>query len=324
MYVFYPSLVFFVEETSFIWYLNRKKITLPKAEILVLGDSQFLSGVTSKLISQMENIPEENILFKVRPSEQPEGMLDQYLHLRSDLPNLKIIYLNLSPISISKNSVTDAHRELYFGFSPFAFHQLTESTLRDFYFRDSKDIFWKFIIECFPFFGLNQNFSSLFRMIEEKEGVTFQKKMTLQLMKARWDQNKYLDTYFQENSHWTWNNFGIEKELVGEEVPPKGSSLAFKKERDPSLKAIKRLVEIAKQSKIKIVCFDLPFSPGLESDIKNFQVRDRLDNEIYGFGFSRIIKVPHDALNLPKYFVDFTHLNAMGRDALKSYLLKIN
>lgn len=331
MRLLFAPLCYFAEETSFLWFLNGKKNANPDAEILVLGDSQVLSGLTSELISELNSIDSTKILFRVRPSEQPEGMLDQFLELKSNLPNLKKIYLNLSPISISQNAVTDAHKELYFGFANFHLYQITEPSLRSFYFHHFQDLIWKLVIELFPFFGLNQNFSSIFaissqptKLIEvgEAEQGRLLRNRSIEIMKERYQNNLFIESHFVNSEHWTWKNFGSEKNHQTTASLPAGSSIAFLKERKGALNAIRRLIEMAKQNNISVVCLDLPFSPALESDMRNLDVRFTLDNEIPSLNFSRVIKIGSENLNKPEYFTDFTHLNAKGRDALKSIVLK--
>ncbi len=326
----FEQLCYFTEETSFLWYLNLKKEIHANAEVLVLGDSQVLSGITSELMSKLNSLDPGKIQFRVRPSEQPEGMLDQYLEVKSGMPNLKKIYLNLSPISISQNAVTEAHKELYFGFSRFHLHQLTEPSLRSFYFHHFQDFLWKVVIKLFPFFGLNQNFSSLFAIasplpksteLHDSDQNQLLRNRSFEILKEHYQNNLYLNGHFNNSDHWTWKSFGSEKNKEAFPSLPEGSSIAFLKERKGALDAIRRLIEIAKIENIEVVCLDLPFSPALEKDMEKLNVRSRLEKEIPKLKFSEVIKIESRSLDDPEFFIDFTHLNAKGRDALKSHLL---
>jgi len=324
--------VLYTEVSSYIWFEVGNKKANPSVEVLVLGDSQLLSGINASTISELANVPTEKILFMVRPSEQPEGMYDQYLKLQSDLPNLKKIYLNLSPISLSKNTVLDAHRELFYGFGSFHLHQLTDNDLRHAYFNSNYDLIWKLIIEVFPFFGLNQNFSSLFAIVNsgsssldgevQNSNHVLSKMPTLSLLRSRREQNQFLIRHFQNNESWTWKAYGEERVLKVSDILPDGSALAFQKERQLSVRIIKRLVAKAKAEKVQVICLDLPFSPALEKDIEKHNIRNYLDKQKEELDFDQVINVASSHLNKEIYFTDFTHLNYKGRDVLRSFLLK--
>lgn len=332
MNVSYKYFVRFTEASSYLWYENRHKKLNFYAEVLVLGDSQLLSGISAATIAELESISPEKVVFMVRPSEQPEGMLDQYLTYKSSFPNLRKIYLNLSPISLSKNSVTDAHKELFFSFGTLQMHQLTDSFLRKAYFSNNHDLLWKILIEVFPYLGLNQNFSSLFGIVPSSATILgeemnysdhfLQKTPSISIIKTRLAQNEFLKVHFESKEYWTWKDFGIEHKLGEKDSLPKGSSLAFLKKRNLSIQLIEKLKMETEADHIDIICLDLPFSPELESDITANNIRFILNDEIAKFGFKRVIRVGPKILDHSDYFTDFTHLNAKGRDALKTYLLK--
>ncbi len=331
MHLSFGELVKFTEISSYLWYLNGKKDINSNVEVLVLGDSQILSGISLETISKLERINEHKILYLVRPSEHPEGYYEQFLRIKNHLPNLKKVYLNISPISVSQNSVTDTHKQLYFDFAPFSINAILEPLLRKAYFQNKYDIFWKLVIEIFPYFGLNQNSSivlgilptsSLFYeedMIRSRDSLNINP--TIYLIKKRKEQTDFFTNHFNRNSEWTWKTFGTEKELEEEVLFPKGSSLAFAKRRELSVLIFKKLIEEFKVANIATVCFDIPFSPPLEEDMQIHGVRKILQIELMELKFDKLISIPKTILDKNNYFSDFTHLNQQGREVVKSYLL---
>jgi hypothetical protein len=334
MHLLFGYLINYTEVSSFLWQYSRAKKINQSVEVLVLGDSQLLSGISSATIAELEKLPKDKILFMVRPSEQPEGILDLYLQLRSQLPNLRRVYLNLSPISFSQNSVTDAHKQLYFGFGKPFLHQLTEADIRKAYFHNGYDIIWKLIIELFPLFGLNQNFSSMLSIVASPSQFYDEIEFTAEphltpmpswkLFKQRLSDSTFLNHHLATNDHWTWNSYGKERILNTSDSFPKGSSAAFLKERKLSVRLIQRFAEIADQDKVKVVCFDIPFSPVIEEDMVRSNVRTRLNEILPTLSFEKVIKIPKNVLNESDYFTDYTHLNSQGRDVLNTYLIKVS
>ncbi len=331
MHLAYEKLIGFTEVSSYLWYLNREKIVYPEIEVLVLGDSQLLSGITTDTIAKRESISQTKVLFMVRPSEQPEGMLDQYLQLRGKLPHLRKLYINISPISISQNSVTAAHKQLYLSFGKLTLAQITNSNLRRAYFGNQSDIFWKSAVEVFPFFGLNQNFSSLFSIVPSSsqfyedqvigDSTSLKPNPSFEIAKRRLIESDFLKNHFSLQSHWTWKNFSEERAIDGNDIFPRGSSQVFLKKRELSSMILMELRELTSKEKVFVTCLDIPFSRALENDMKQNQVRELLNKEIIRFNWEETIHIPDSILNQDIFFTDFTHLNAKGRDVLRSYLL---
>lgn len=143
----------FCETTSSYWYFANKRKISSNAKVLVLGDSQIVSGVTPDLIAEIEGVKADEVLYFPKPSQQPEGILADSLEVVREFPKLNRVYVNLSPLNTSKNSVTDANRQLFFSFGNFSLNTLTHPLLRKAYFSNLTDLSWKWIIEIFPFFG---------------------------------------------------------------------------------------------------------------------------------------------------------------------------
>ncbi len=336
MHFSYGWLVKFTETSSHLWFFSDQKKSRSEYEILVLGDSQILSGISAKTIAEIEHIAVEKILYLVRPSEQPEGMLDLYLSHREHLPHLRKVYFNLSPISISQNNVTEAHKQLYYGFRSLKWHHISNQSLRKAYFPSVYDFLWKSIIEIFPYFGLNQNYSTIFSIVPSDsifyEGGDHQTNhqmrafSTFDLLLSRSKESEFLISHFQSHTEWSWKVYTLEKALTKDEKFPKGSSLAFAKQRKLSIQILNEWISILKEDGVDFTCFVLPFSPYLEKDMEYTGIKKIFEMEIGGIGLQNenllnMVESSEQFKN-PEYFVDFTHLNQNGRDVLHSILVQ--
>jgi len=333
MYFFYPFLVPYCEISSYYWYLDRKDNSdLTNPEVLVLGDSQIISGIAPETIAEMENINVDSVIYEPRPSEQPEGMLDKYYQLKKQYPSIRKVYLNISPISVTRNSVTDAHKQLYFSFGKFNIHQLVDGDLRKAYFSSAYDLIWKWAIEIFPFFGLNGNISSIVSILpsnsqfydfDSKTNSTLTKNQSLDIFSSRKNDSAYLKKHWNETGRsWVWKNYGTTKQEIDDSsVFPKGSAIGFTRKREISIRIFRKLIGDAKSSKIAIVCLDLPFSSPLEKDMEDHGVTLLFEAELAELKDCRYIRPGRDAFQQKDLFADWTHLNEKGRGVLHQILL---
>ncbi len=324
---FYP----YLETSSAYWSVFQDHKGRPNqskkidGSILVLGDSQIISGITPTLISKWEKSKFNQIIYLPRPSEQPEGMLSLYLtSLKSD-SNLKKIYLNLSPISISKNSVVDSHKQLYTSFGSMGMDQLLNRNLRNFYFPNLSDMCWKVVITIFPYFSLNPNTSSLLNKLILGEHID-------PILKERKKEYKsILDAFLSASQgSWVWKETDYKKEISEVDVFPAGSTEVFLNKRDGAIESLRHMFQSWRDSGIEVVILRIPFSPDMEGDLQKTNANFHLDQfieeqqRIYKTvpGKSNLLKV-YDirklGLNRKSFFADITHLNQKGRDVVESY-----
>ncbi|BDA79813.1 hypothetical protein LPTSP3_g27430 [Leptospira kobayashii] len=332
MYIIYPFLVPYCEISSYYWYLDRKDdSTYKNPQILVLGDSQIISGITPKTIAEIENVDVRQVIYEPRPSEQPEGMLDKYYRIKKQYPSIRKIYLNISPISITRNSVTDAHKQLYYSFGKFNTHQLVDEDLRKIYFSSFYDLVWKWSIEVFPFFGLNGNFASTFSILPSnsqfyefdiKTNSSLSKNPISDILKMRKNDSSYLEKHWDSvGRSWVWKDFGTKQVINEASVFPKGSAIAFTKKRDVSIRIFRKLINGTKSANIAIVCLDIPFSFSLEKDMEDHGVKLLFERELQTLEGCQNIRLNREKFKDRNLFADWTHLNEEGRGVLHQILL---
>ncbi|TGN20695.1 hypothetical protein [Leptospira idonii] len=327
MRLFVEPLASFCEVSSLYWFLEEKgkETSSEKVTILVLGDSQIISGLTVEMISKIEKVNKDQISYHPRPSEQPEGILDQYYRLRNRFPHLQKIYLNVSPIALSQNSVTDTHKQLYYGFGSFHWRQIVDSDLRKAYFSNVHDFVWKMIIQCFPFFGLNANYAALFGILPsqsqfyetEDTSGELRPNPILQTLEKRKRESEFLREQFdREQGAWVWKDYGNSPILSDTEEFKKGSAYGFIKRRDVSVALFRKLIRETSEQGIQIVCLDIPFSPDLEKDLDVVGV-----NSVYGVELRKLdgwkyVRLERSLFSKRSNYADWTHLNRKGRDVL--------
>lgn len=310
----------FLETSSLYWALSRERKINWEGKVLVLGDSQVISGITPEMVAEWESISVSEVIYLPRPSDQPEGFVSQYYQIKDKTPNLRKIYLNLSPISLSKNSVVQSHKQLFVSFGKLFPFPIENKNLRALYFPNFSDLVWKCIIEVFPIFSFNSNTSSLISKWLLGENITEE----INLRQKEFDfLHKKMTS---ESGAWVWKDVGDDKSLSENEEFPKGSTIVFSGKRDSAIELLNNQILEWQKKKLEVVILRIPFSPKMEVDIeetKGNQVFDQfLQNStaLATFGEGKEIQFLDLRESVPKkekYFVDITHLNQKGRDVLR-------
>lgn len=308
----------FCETTSSYWYFANKRKISSNAKVLVLGDSQIVSGVTPDLIAEIEGVKADEVLYFPKPSQQPEGILADSLEVVREFPKLNRVYVNLSPLNTSKNSVTDANRQLFFSFGNFSLNTLTHPLLRKAYFSNLTDLSWKWIIEIFPFFGLSSNLNRLvYDPIAQSD------------IPRRKQEFRYIKESMETSQgSWVWKSIGDDPTLDELEEFPSNSSQILAGRRDLSIRIWLDFLQLWNQQNVEVIFLRIPFSPKMEKDILKTKANlvadeffktitsDTNQTKVTVFDFKSVFLEDY------QYFGDLTHLNQKGRDALSKILKK--
>ncbi|TGM59200.1 hypothetical protein [Leptospira vanthielii] len=308
----------FCETTSSYWYLANKRKISSNAKVLVLGDSQIVSGVTPNLVAEIEGVTVDEVLYLPKPSQQPEGILADSLEVIQKFPKLKRVYVNLSPLNTSKNSVTDANRQLFFSFGNFSLNTIAHPLLRKAYFPNLTDLSWKWIIELFPYFGLSSNLNRLvYDPIAQMD------------IPRRKQEFQYIDESMEmSQGSWIWKSIGDDPTLNDLEEFPNHSSQILAGKRDLSILIWFDFLRLWNQQNVEVIFLRVPFSPKMEKDILKTKANlvadeffktitsDANQKKVAVFDFKSVF------LSEYQYFGDLTHLNQKGRDAFSKILKK--
>ncbi|TGK87290.1 hypothetical protein EHQ24_01785 [Leptospira noumeaensis] len=309
----------YCETTSSYWYLSRSRKINTEAKILVLGDSQIVSGISPDFFAEVENVPSEEVLYFPKPSQQPEGILVDSLELIHQLPKLRKVYMNLSPLNTSKNSVTDANRQLFYSFGNLSKESIVHPMVRKAYFPNLTDLSWKIVISVFPYFGLSSNLNRLVYDPAVQADVPRRKQEFLYIQ----------ESMEKRQGSWVWKSIGEDPSLQEKEEFPENSSLVLAGKRDLSVSIWSEIVKLWRENNVEVVFLRIPFSPKMEKDILKTNA-NAVSDEI----FKTVMLEPNKKkvavfdfrsvfLNEYQNFADLTHLNQKGRDAFSLILKKV-
>ncbi|MCG6139535.1 hypothetical protein [Leptospira mtsangambouensis] len=309
----------FCETTSVYWYFANERTIRTKAKVLVLGDSQIVSGISPETIAEIEGLSNEEVLYLPKPSQQPEGILSDSLEVIYKLPKLKKVYVNLSPLNTSKNSVTDANRQLFYSFGNLSKYTITHPLLRKAYFSNLTDLSWKLIVKIFPYFGLSSNINRLVYDPAAQNDISRRKQEYLYIQ----------DSIKNKQGAWVWKSIGDDPTLLESEVFPNLNTQILAGRRDLSIQLWFECVRLWEKQNLEIVFLRIPFSPKMEKDIL------KTDANLVADGFFKTITADPNRKNIKvldfksvfleeyQYFADLTHLNQKGRDAFSVILKRI-
>ncbi|MCW7489200.1 hypothetical protein [Leptospira meyeri] len=307
----------FCETTSAYWYLANQRMVHTEAKILVLGDSQIVSGISPDTIAEIEGLSKEEVLYLPKPSQQPEGILSDSLDVIYQLPKLKKVYVNLSPLNTSKNSVTDANRQLFYSFGNLSKYTITNPLLRKAYFSNLTDLSWKLLVKVFPYFGLSSNINRLVYDPAAQNDIPRRKQEYLYIK----------DSMKNQQGAWVWKSIGDDPTLLESEIFPNLNTQVLAGRRELSIQLWLECVRVWEKQNLEIIFLRIPFSPKMERDILKTEanlVADGLFKTITEDPNRKKVKVldfKSEFLEEYQYFADLTHLNQKGRDAF-SLLLK--
>ncbi len=334
-HLFYKYLLTYTEKTSYIWSeINNREIPVGEYDLLILGDSQVMSGIHPLKLSNETNL---KILFYPRPSEQVEGI---YFHLKNFYKKgfkFKKILVNFSEISSSKNPILESHKSLSLNFQNFSFSFFTDKILFSLYLKNLSNSVYYFITEIFPLLKLNSNFTREINLVPKSEGIILTQNIEPILywnifgnLKYNLDQNSNIKKFLvEENFYLDWKDLHRTCNPNEQKMElPTGSELAFTNLRKESIPVWLKLSEIAKENSSEIFYIKIPFSNIFQTKLKenphiiqaDFYLIESIKKNL---GEDRIIFV--DSKFKDSDFGDYTHLNVCGMIQLtKELSLKLN
>lgn len=316
MHLTYGKFISFCETTSIYWYFAKNRNWNENTKILVLGDSQIVSGISPETIAEIENVNLDEVLYLPLPSQQPEGILSDTIKSIHKLPYLRKVYVNISPLNTSKNSITDAHKQLYYSFGDFDFLQITEPLIRKVYFANLADVSWKLVIQIFPYFGLSSNLNRIFYDPIVQSDLT-----------RRGLESEFIKESMEKKSgSWVWKSTGDDPTLQElDEFKNLDTSILAGK-RELSIQLWNQTFNILEDQKLDVVVLRIPFSPKMENNLKEKNANLITDSVLELLENTNIQnkRVVLDFKNVflreNFYFADLTHLNQKGRDAFATKL----
>lgn len=329
-HILFDYLVLYSEKTSFIWHkIGKRNLIAKNYDLIILGDSQIMSGLHPTLFKELlaANGKSMDILYYPRPSEQPEGIYKLLLDFKKANITSKMLLVNISPVTTSKNNIVLANKTLTQNFHPFSFHLFSESTLNKFYLKTLSGNIYYLFLQVFPLLRLNGNFSNEIKIIPGSEGISYEAGINSFLnvnffgnLVSNKKNNLFLDESLErENFYFEWGNFStFTGACIKRTEPlflPTGIEPAFLTLRKDALEFWVQIGEYSRQNKIKIFFLYTPFSPEAESKIGSSKpdspIQITLTQISQKFGQENILKIDPSLFESGD-FRDYTHLNLCG------------
>ncbi len=235
----YRSLVSYADKSSYLWYeISLRNDFDRDYDYYFLGDSQLMSGIEPELLAKKlsaNDIPSK-IFYFPRPSEQPEGI---YYYLKTHFTRKqiqgKMFYLNISPITFSKNALYETHRSLFLNFGNWDYRLFVDSELRNLYLTNAS-LFLRYGFSfLFPSIMLQSDIQSILKIfptttlidLHSKNVEHYLEKNPFHLLGKEREQNQFLQTnVLSKNYYWEWSRFQIDSNCI-KEVNRLDSPLAF-------------------------------------------------------------------------------------------------
>ncbi len=329
----------YLEKSSFVWeILKNKRPNQKNIDLLILGDSQILSGVHPKLleIAATQKRKFLTYFYYPRPSEQLEGIyhfLLRYVETKKIQP--KLVVWNLSPIHFTKNGLMDSNKKLFQEREVFTHYVILNSNIRNFYFPKEIDVLRYVLMNIFPFIKVSSLLNSEFGFIPNSLNLNLQSQNLkeylahnpFESLEKNFKRNQKILQSMQENFGYVdWN---LEENTEQIECfqssfrVPSEARLAYSIPRNSAYETLKKIVILLKEKNISFQILQIPFSPSSEKIFKN----DSLESP-----FGKILlqwekDFPNEKwliLNLEeKEYGDYVHPNFCGAKKITQYLLEV-
>lgn len=333
-------MVEYSEKTSFIWYQidQRKLVPNQHYDLVIMGDSQIMSGVNPHYLKNLlkKKGKKYKILYYPRPSEQPEGILNNLYQLEKKNITYDNFFANISPVTVSQNNIVSAHRNLALNINSFQADFYFKSLLNSFYIKTVGEHFYYLILQIFPLFKLNSNFSSEWRLIPSNEKTnllakdinSFLKQNPFQNFAEKKRQNLFLKRELVQNDfYWEWGSFEhYTGECKKKEVQfnlPDAIAGVFLVPRLKAERSWNKVLEYLSKKGCSFFLIYIQFSPETESKIQSNATFSPIHQTIQKlkkqYQENVVLELPNSFLDRYDY-VDYTHLSVCGMKKLTEFL----
>ncbi len=318
---------------SYVWNTKMGALfrgDLKNTEILILGDSQTMSGVLPEIL-------EKSLRRKVYnfglPAQQPEGMESLAALLKEQAPSLRTIVINVNPYCMFKTEVYDAFLTYYRG--EMLNHAPGTLLLRPDLAGRSPGQFLHQSLQSLPIYSLHfaveqhfENPASNKKNDPEQAEAYFRTGWSpLESIRSAREKNLAVGRIISEHrGFWTWKNFTVPElrcsSSIVEDVPVRGVPYFDRPLAGPSWQ---RTLAKLSGSGYRIVIAQIPFSEVWNKSTDYDGVYRRLNARIGEFKKDHlnlvVIPLPPAAdYRAPGMFQDWTHLSACGAARYTKFL----
>lgn len=208
----------YLEESAYFWrWSQSRSIGEPKKiRLLILGDSQWISGIVLSEFLMKSGFSQEEVLVYAKPSQQLEG-------IELDLQNLwdmgidpETYWINISPMSLTASGGFQAFKPMQFFFGEKAYRFLI-TDIRGGIYRDFGEYIYHGLSYLFPILRYNVQINSVTRFVPSLESVaTLSASLTERTGRAsawwnyfneRKEKNSILKKKLGNDGLWEWKNY---------------------------------------------------------------------------------------------------------------------
>jgi hypothetical protein len=323
-YFFIP----YSDKSSFIWAnLSEKKIPKSEIDILILGDSQVLSGVMPlELQTEFRN---KKIFYYPRPSEQPEGIYYFLLtNVFNDNLKPKLIIWNLSLIGLTKSGIVEAHRKLFKDRVDFNFVVYTDPFLSSFYLKGFIGGLEYTISKLLAYPIVSSQLTTEFSLIPRSLNMNLQsnqlENFTLhnpfKSLLINYERNQFILKNMNENlGYYDWTlDENLEKSSCFQKQTDVSSyhfNLAFNQSREKAFEVWEKIIFNLIQKNIAFKILLIPFHPELKGKTENFILSTFKKNYDYK-NFWEISNLTEED------YGDYIHPNSCGAKKITKFLIE--
>ncbi|MCC6447768.1 MAG: hypothetical protein IT215_03695 [Chitinophagaceae bacterium] len=330
-HLFYSFFLRYIDKSAYLWHASSKREDYKKEyDFFFLGDSQLMSGIDPNLLEN--RLGKDRFLYFPRPSDQPEGI---YTFLKTNLKPAQLknkkFFINISPITTSKNGLFESHKNLQIHSSNYLFF---DNSIRKLYLKKiSENIFYFFSI-LFPILKLQTELQSHLKFIQTTTLINLHSKNlqdylevdTLQILQKEKEQNLFLEKeVLSKKFYWEWNSFSPNAPC--QKAPLHLSSeysATFMTDRPQAALIWKQIGEYILQNGGDFRFVYIPFSPESEIFFQIQHPNSPFQKTIFllseHFGQEKILFI--SSLNLQEDdFVDAIHPNHCGARKITTELL---
>ncbi len=323
-YFFIP----YSDKSSFIWAnLSEKKIPKSEIDILILGDSQVLSGIMP--LELQKEFRDKKIFYYPRPSEQPEGIYYFLLtNVFNDNLKPKLIIWNLSLIGLTKSGLVEAHRKLFKDRVPFNFVVYTDPFLSSFYLKGFIGGFEYTISKLLAYpivsFQLTTEFSliprSLNMNLQSNQLENFTLHNPFKSLLINYERNQFILKNMNENlGYYDWTldenlerNSCFKKQKDSYQVL---INFTYYEMRDKAFQVWEKIISTLNQKNISHKILIIPFHPELKGETKNF-ILSTFKKNYNSKNFWEISNLTEED------YGDYIHPNSCGAKKITKFLIE--
>jgi hypothetical protein len=319
----------FLEESARYWRWSEVRENVPKKyKLLILGDSQWISGLDLQILSNTSNIKQEEILVIAKPSQQMEGIELELDDLWSKGIDSDLYWINISPTSTTKNDVFLSFIPLQLYFATGSYRLLYEFKYWKVFYKDTGSYLYQLTSYLLPILRYNSHINSVTKLLPQIESIDLSGKDLASRMgeqwigyyKSRYARNKLLVEYLGKDGLWEWKNYNQDRSICipsekKKPLPP-AMQVSFSKIRPESIESLLRIQDKINLRSQNLNIIHIPFTDEMQAIQTSFPI---LLEEMEKENEFNLHLVPGKLFRASDYS-DYTHLNRCGSAKLSAYL----